>query len=99
MTHPLVVATLALGMLGLRVSGLTLSSVHIPTEWERAWRFVPLALLSALVVLSLTGRDSGETAIRAMALVAAALITYRARRLWVCIASGMVVYFVLRMAA
>ncbi len=96
MTHPVVVLALAVGTLGLRVSGLTLSAVRIPSEWERAWRYIPLALLSALIALSLTGRESGEMSIRVLALIVAALVTYKARRLWLCIASGMAVYFVLR---
>ena len=98
MTHPWVVLALTLGTLGLRVSGLALSDVRIPASWERAWRYVPLALLSALIALSLTGRDASETSIRAVVLVIAAVITYRARRLWVCIVSGMAVYLILRMA-
>lgn len=97
MTHPFVVLALALGTLGLRVSGLSLSGVRIPASWERAWRYVPLALLSALIVLSLTGRDANETSIRVIALVVAALITYRARRLWLCIAAGMAAYYLLRL--
>ena len=98
MTHPLVVVALALGTLGLRVSGLALSDVRIPAAWERAWRYVPLALLSALIALSLTGRDAGETSIRSIAVVVAAIVAYKARRLWVCIACGMAVYAVLRVA-
>ena len=98
MTHPWVVLALALGTLGLRVSGLALSDVRIPAGWERAWRYVPLALPSALITLSLTGRDANEISIRAIALVIAALITYRARRLWVCIVSGMAVYLILKTA-
>ena len=96
MTHPWVVLALTLGTLGLRISGLALSDVRIPADWERAWRYVPLALLSALIALSLTGRGASESSIRAIALVVAALITYRARRLWVCIVSGMAVYLMLR---
>ncbi len=98
MTHPLVVVALALGTLGLRVSGLMLGDVRIPAAWERAWRYVPLALLSALIVISLTGRETSEVTIRAIALVVAAIITYKARRLWLCIAAGMIVYYLLRSA-
>ena len=98
MTHPLVVLALAVGTLGLRVSGLALGDLRIPAAWERAWRYVPLALLAALIVLSLTGRETGEAGVRGVALVVAALATYKARRLWVCIACGMAVYAALRLA-
>ena len=98
MTHPWVVLALTLGMVSLRLSGLALSDLRIPASWERAWRYVPLALLAALIALSLIGRDTGEASIRGIALVIAAVVTYRARRLWVCIVSGMAVYFILRTA-
>jgi branched-subunit amino acid transport protein len=96
MTHPWFILVLALGTFGLRVSGLALGGVRIPASWERAWRYLPLALLSALIALSLTGRETNETGTRVVALVVAAVVTYRLRHLWVCIVVGMAAYLLLR---
>ena len=74
MTHLWTVLALAAGTLAMRVSGLALQDVRIPDTWERSLRYVPLALLAALVV---------------------AAVTYRAGRMWACIASGMAVYLLL----
>ena len=96
MTHPWLVLALTAGMLGLRATGLALSDLRIPASWERAWRFVPIALLSALIVVSLTGREASDAGIRAIALVGAGVVTFRVRQLWICIVSGMVFYLLLR---
>jgi branched-subunit amino acid transport protein len=89
------VLALSLGTFGLRLSGLALRDVRIPESWERAWRFVPLALLSALVMTSIHDRPAGEVGVRGVALIVAAAVTYRTRRMWVCIVSGMLVYLLL----
>ena len=96
MNDTLLVLWLATGMVVLRSSGLLVGNVQIPASWERVWRFVPLALLSALVVSGLHGRPGEEAGIRTAALVVAAGLTFRYRRLWLCIVSGMAVYLALR---
>lgn len=95
MTHLWTVLALSAGTLALRVSGLALRDVRIPASWELALRYIPLALLSALIVVSLNGLPSAEIGLRGVALLAAAAVTYRARRMWACIASGMAVYLLL----
>ncbi|CAN5828221.1 hypothetical protein BH23CHL2_BH23CHL2_28060 [soil metagenome] len=96
MTHPWLLLALTLGMAGLRVSGLALGDLRIPASWERAWRFVPVALLSALIIVSLAGRETSEASIRGLALIGAGIVTFRVRQLWVCIVSGMIFYFSFR---
>lgn len=96
MTDPWLVLALAFGMFGPRASGLALGNLRIPASWELAWRFVPIALLSALIVVSLNGRETNEVGIRALALVCAGVVTIKFRQLWVCIVSGMSLYLVLR---
>ncbi|HLT19593.1 MAG TPA: AzlD domain-containing protein [Thermomicrobiales bacterium] len=95
MTHLWTVLALAAGTLAMRVSGLALQDVRIPDTWERSLRYVPLALLAALVVVTLNGQPAGELGARVAALLAAAAVTYRAGRMWACIASGMAVYLLL----
>jgi branched-subunit amino acid transport protein len=96
MTHIWTVLALGLGTFLLRASGLLMQDVRIPPPWERAWRFVPLALLAALIVTSLNGRPAEEVGMRSASIAAAALVTFYSRRMWACIASGMLVFLALQ---
>ena len=82
------------GVYGLRLVGLALRDVALPPVWERALRFVPVALLTGLVVVGLTGQVSAEP-IRLIAVAAAAFAAYRTGKMWVCILVGMVAYWLL----
>ncbi len=85
------------GVYALRIAGLVLRDVTVPPEWERALGFVPVALLTALVVGSLAGpADGGGT--RLAAAVAATLIARLTGQMWACILSGMAVYWLARLA-
>jgi branched-subunit amino acid transport protein len=80
------------GVYGLRLAGLVLRDVALPPAWERALRFVPVALLTGLVVVSLTGQIYAEPS-RLVAVVGAVIVAYRTRKMWACILAGMVVYW------
>ena len=83
------------GVYALRLAGLVSRDLAVPPAWERALGFVPVALLSALVVSSLSGQaDDGAT--RLVAALGAALVARRTGRMWACILSGMVLYWLLR---
>ena len=82
------------GVYALRLLGLALRDVALPPVWERALRFVPVALLTGLVVVSLTGQVSAEP-IRLVAVAGAAYVAYRTGKMWACILAGMVVYWLL----
>ena len=41
------------GVYALRLAGLALPDVAVPPAWEQALRFIPVALLTALVMSSL----------------------------------------------
>lgn len=84
------------GVFALRLSGLALREVAIPRAWERALGFVPVALLTALVVSSLAGPGAGGID-RLAAAAGAALVAHRTGRMWVCILSGMALYWLLRL--
>jgi branched-subunit amino acid transport protein len=89
------ILAMAVGVYALRVTGLALRDVVIPADWERALRFVPVAVLTSLVVTSLAGR--GES--RAEGIVAAAgaaVVVRKTGKMWLCIASGVAMYLVLR---
>ena len=90
------VMMMSVGVYGLRFAGLALPDVEFPTFWQQALEFVPVALLTALVVTSLTGSSGVEPA-RLAAIGAGGLAAYRTRRMWTCIAAGMVVYWLLRL--
>ena len=86
------------GVYALRLAGLVLRGVTVPASWERALRFVPVALLTALVVGSLTGSADGGAA-RLAAAAVGAVVARRTGQMWACIASGMVAYWLLRAAS
>lgn len=87
---------LGLAVYALRSTGLLLADTPIPIAWERALAFVPVAILSALITASLTARPD-ETPVRLLAAAVAALVTWRYRKMWLCIASGMAIYWFLQL--
>ena len=86
----------------LRLVGLSLRDVALPPTlrqvqggvWARALRFVPIALLTGLVVVGLNGQVSAEP-IRLVAVGVAALVAQRTGTMWACILGGMVAYWLL----
>lgn len=86
------------GLYALRLAGLVLPDATVPPAWERASRFVPVALLTALVVSSLVGQLVDRGAMRLAAAVAAALVARRTGQMWACIASGLALYWLPRLA-
>lgn len=87
---------MAAGVYALRLAGLALRDLALPPGWERALRLLPVALLTALIVLNLTGQAEGSTS-RLAAAAGAGLVAYRTGRMWACILSGMVLYWLLRL--
>jgi branched-subunit amino acid transport protein len=82
------------GVFALRIAGLFLRDLALPAVWDRALRFVPVALLTGLVVVGLNGQVSAEP-MRLIAVAGAALAAYRTGKMWACILGGMVVYWLL----
>jgi branched-subunit amino acid transport protein len=82
------------GVYALRIVGLLLPDVALPPVWDRALRFVPVALLTGLVVVGLNGQVTAEP-MRLIAVAGAALAAYRTGKMWVCILGGMATYWVL----
>jgi branched-subunit amino acid transport protein len=89
-----VILGMGAGVYALRLVGLALRDVALPPVWDRALRFVPVALLTGLVVIGLTGQVSAEP-IRLVAVAVAALVAHRTGKMWACILAGMVVYWAL----
>jgi branched-subunit amino acid transport protein len=87
---------MGLGMYALRLGGMVLRDVAVPPAWERALRFVPVALLTALVLVSILGRTGDERSFRLIGAAGAALVAWRAKKTWACILAGMAVYWALR---
>ncbi len=82
------------GVYSLRLVGLALPDVTVPPFWEQALRFVPVALLTSLVVLSLTSQPA-DAPIRVIAACGAAIVARLTGQMWACILSGMVLYWLL----
>ena len=89
-----VILGMGAGVYALRLVGLVLRDVALPPVWDRALRFVPIALLTGLVVVSLTGQVGAEP-IRLIAVMAAGVAAYRTGKMWACILVGMVAYWLL----
>lgn len=79
---------------GSRYAGLALR-MPLPPLWLRFLHFVPIAVFAALVTPSVAG-GRGEGEIRLAAAALAALAAWRTGQLWVAIAVGMAVFWLLR---
>ncbi len=88
------ILTMGAGVFALRLAGLVLRDVAIPPAWERGLGYVPIAVLTALVVASLTAQSDGSPA-RLIAAAVAALVAHYSGRMWACILAGMAVYWAL----
>jgi len=91
------VLAMGAGVYGLRIIGFLLPAAVVPPAWERALAFVPIALLSALVAVGLAAPTQAEP-VRWVAAAGAAVVAWRVRQMWACIASGMAIYWILRFA-
>lgn len=90
------IVTMGAGVYLLRLTGLALPAVSIPPDWERALRFLPVSLVSALVVISLTGNGrAGWEGIVAVAI--GATIVHRTGKMWACIAGGLAANWLFRL--
>ena len=94
MTFWLTVAGMVAVTFGSRYAGLA-RSAELPDFWVRFLHFVPIAVFASLVTPLLEG-DRGEWAIRLVAATVAAVAAWRFRQLWVAIAVGMGVFWLLR---
>lgn len=82
------------GVYAVRLAGFLLAGVAMPPDLERALRFVPVAMLTALFVSTFTARTDNEV-VRVAAAIGAGLIVYRTGRVWACILTGMGIYWLL----
>lgn len=96
MTTVAAIAAMAVAVYVVRVGGLLLAGQPIPEPFERVLAFVPVATLTAFVVMSLAGRPE-EGAPQLIAAAAAGIAVWRTRRVWVCLVVGMGVYALLRL--
>jgi branched-subunit amino acid transport protein len=79
---------------GSRYAGLVLRA-ELPDFWVRFLHFVPIAVFASLVTPYVQG-GRGEGEIRLVAVAAAVVAAWRFRTLWVAIAVGMGVFWLLR---
>jgi branched-subunit amino acid transport protein len=94
MTFWLTLAGMVAVTFGSRYAGLALRA-EPPDFWVRFLHFVPIAVFASLVAPSLEGNRS-EWGIRLAAAAVAAVAAWRTRQLWVAIAVGMGVFWLLR---
>jgi branched-subunit amino acid transport protein len=94
MTFWLTLAGMVAVTFGSRYAGLALRA-ELPDFWVRFLHFVPIAVFASLVTPSLEG-NLGEWGIRVAAATVAAAAAWRTRQLWVAIAVGMGVFWLLR---
>ncbi len=94
MSFWLVLAGMIAVTFGSRYAGVALH-LDLPDFWVRVLHFVPIAVFASLVTPSVEG-NLGEWGIRTAAAAAAAVAAWRSHRLWVAIAVGMAVFWLLR---
>lgn len=95
MNATLIILAMALVTFVPRLAGFLLASSQLPAFWRRFLHFVPVAVFAALVVPALPG-EPGETPVRLIAAALSALALYYAKSLWIGIAVGMGVFWLLR---
>jgi branched-subunit amino acid transport protein len=96
-THlPLIAAAAALTY-GTRIAGLLLGDRAVPAALRGYLAYVPIAAFAALTAPGLAGSE-GDLAPRSIAAAVAAIVALRYRRLWACLAVGMVAYWIARWA-
>ena len=95
MSATLIILLMALVTYGPRLAGFALSGRRVSGFWLRFLHFVPITVFAALIVPALPG-DEGEVGIRLVAATLAALALWRVKRLWLGIAVGMGVFWLLR---
>lgn len=94
MSFWLVVTGMVAVTFGSRYAGLALRT-ELPDFWVRFLHFVPIAVFASLVTPYLEG-DRSEWGIRVAAAVVTALAAWRTRQLWIALAVGMAVFWLLR---
>ena len=80
----------------LRLSGLLLPDFSLSRSTQRAYAFLPVALLAALVATGLSSQVAAEPT-RLVAAAVAALVAWRTRQMWACIVGGLAIYATLRL--
>ncbi len=95
MSATFIIVLMALVTYGPRLAGFALSDVRVSSFWLRFLHFVPITVFAALIVPALPG-DGEEVGVRLVATTLAALALWRVKRLWVGIAVGMSVFWLLR---
>jgi branched-subunit amino acid transport protein len=80
------------GVYAMRLLGLSLQELTLPPTIDRALQCVPVALLTGLVVVGLTGQVTAEPT-RLLAVAIAAGVAYRTGKMWACILAGMATYW------
>jgi branched chain amino acid efflux pump len=94
MSFWLTVAGMVAVTFGSRYAGLV-RRAELSDFWVRFLHFVPIAVFAALVTPYVES-SSGESEIRIVAAVAAGAAAWRTRQLWIAIAVGMLVFWLLR---
>ena len=90
------ILAMAVGVYGIRIGGMLLAGRSMPGSWDRGLTLVPVATLTALVVVSLVGRPD-EAWPRLVAAAVAGVVAWRVRRVWACLVVGLGVYWLLRL--
>lgn len=84
------------GVYALRFAGFVPRRLSVPASWERALGFVPVALLTSLVVSNLAGTSESRPD-RIVAAAVAVLVAAATGRMWACILAGMLCLWSLRL--
>lgn len=79
---------MAVALFAVRLSGFVLSGIGLPPPIERSLRFTPIAVLAAVTVAIISGAGRPDT-IGFTALSAGSIAAWLTRKVWICLAVGM----------
>lgn len=84
------IVVMAVALFAVRLSGFVLSGVGLSPAVERGLRFTPIAVLAAVTV-ALIGGTGRPDVIGFVALASGAAAAWLTRKVWVCLAVGLLV--------
>lgn len=89
------IAAVALATYGTRAAGFALGQRRLPATIDRFLAYVPVAVFAALIAPDL-GLGTNQAAARLLGVGASALAVWKTRQLWVGLAAGMAIFWVVR---
>lgn len=90
------IVAMGIGIYAVRTSGLVMPDLRRIERWKQLLDFLPPAILGALFVATLLPQTE-DRELRLIAVLVAGLISYLIGRAWICILTGLALFWMLRL--